>query len=162
MAKANVLVVGGDGRANCACWQLYQSPHVGKIYCAPGNAGIEQIAELVPIRVASAVNAIFAINALRKFVEDTKIDFTFVSPELPLAWGIVDCFTRKGHKIFGPSAAAAQIETDKAFCRRALLRFNVPSPAFEIFDDDDQAKSFVGAQPCPLSLRQPVWQVARA
>src|ERR671923_1271483 len=98
-----VLVVGSGGREHALVWKLAQSPHVSKLYCAPGNAGSRQQAEPVPIAADD-------ISVLRDFAEAQRIDLTVVGPELPLALGITDAFAARGLCVFGPTKAAAQLE----------------------------------------------------
>ena len=105
-----VLVIGKGGREHSLVWRLHQSQTVQKIFCASGNPGIDQIAQAVPIAPTD-------VAALVEFAMSNAVDLTVVGPEDPLAAGIVDRFTREGLKIFGPTAAAAQLETSKSFAK---------------------------------------------
>jgi phosphoribosylamine--glycine ligase len=105
-----ILVVGGGGREHTLVWKIAQSPLVKKIYCAPGNAGISQLAECVSISDT-------AIDELLKFADKNQIDLIVVGPEAPLAMGIVDTFQSQGLNIFGPSKRAAEIESSKIFAK---------------------------------------------
>ncbi len=120
-----VLVIGGGGREHALVWKIAQSPSVTKLYCAPGNPGIAAHAALVPIPVDD-------IEGLRKFVDQQKIDLTVVGPELPLSLGIVDRFEEKGLKIFGPSRAAAQIESSKVFSKQLMQKYGVPTAKADV------------------------------
>jgi len=122
-----VLVVGGGGREHALAWKLSKSKKVKKIYAAPGNPGIALIATCVDILATD-------IQGLARFAEEKKIDLTVVGPEIPLALGIVDEFTKKGLKIFGPHRHASRIEADKSFARDFMHRFGIPAPRFQIYE----------------------------
>lgn len=126
LSDAKVLVVGGGGREHAIVDALSKSSHVGKIYCAPGNAGIASQAECVPIKDTQ-------IDELLKFVKDKGIDLTVVGPEASLSKGIVDVFTQAGEPIFGPSKAAAMIESSKDFAKRLMQKYGVPTAAYKTF-----------------------------
>jgi len=140
-----VFVVGGGGREHALVWKISQSPNVEKIFCAPGNAGIAEIAETVPIKVDD-------LNSLLKFALEHKIDLTVVGPELPLSLGIVDLFESNGLKIFGPRKIAAEIESSKVFAKNFMKKYNIPTANYETFtcDEIEKAKKFV------LSLTPPI------
>ena len=142
----NVLVVGRGGREHALLWKIKQSQKVKKLYAAPGNGGTARIAQNVPIKPDD-------IAGLRKFCEDEKIDLTLVGPEIPLALGIVDAFEEKGLKIFGPTKAAAQLESSKIFAKRLCRSENIPTADFEIFDDAGKAKDFVKSRKAPLVIK---------
>src|SRR3990170_1602504 len=108
-----VLVIGSGGREHALVWKLRQSPRVRKIYCAPGSAGIAELATLVPI-------AADQIEQLADFAANETIDLTIVGPELPLTLGISDLFESRGLRIFGPNKAAAQLEGSKGFAKEIL------------------------------------------
>ena len=131
-----VLVIGAGGREHVLVWKIAQSPLVKKIYAAPGNAGIEELAECVNINIDQ-------IDELRQFAFDRKIDLTVVGPELPLVRGIVDSFEQEGLKIFGPNREAAKLEGSKAFAKQLLAEVGVPTAAFQIFDNVNEAKRFI-------------------
>ena len=119
----NVLVVGGGGREHAIVDALSRSAKVGKIYCAPGNAGIAAQAECVPIKDSD-------IEGLLSFAKEKGIDLTVVGPEVPLSAGITDRFAFAGLRVFGPSKAAAQIEASKDFAKRLMAKYNVPTAAY--------------------------------
>ena len=113
-----VLVIGSGGREHTLIWKIAQSPKVKKIYCAPGNAGILDLAEKVDIKADN-------IHGLKLFVIKNKIDLTIVGPEVPLVAGIVDEFQREGLDIFGPSKKAAQLEGSKIFAKQIMEKYGV-------------------------------------
>jgi phosphoribosylamine---glycine ligase len=135
-----VLVIGGGGREHSIIWKLTGSPTVKKVYCAPGNAGIDQIAECIPINANQ-------IGALSDFAIKNKIDLTVVGSEEPLSKGIVDVFNSRNLRIFGPSAAAAEIEGSKVFTKQLMKNYNIPTAHFETFDNSDQARKFIKNNP---------------
>jgi phosphoribosylamine---glycine ligase len=118
-----VLVIGSGGREHALVWKIHQSPQVNEIFCAPGNGGIAQEAQLVPIGVEK-------VEDLARFVKENKIDLTVVGPELPLTLGIVDYFEREGLRIIGPSQAAARLEGSKIFAKEFMQRHGVPTAAY--------------------------------
>jgi phosphoribosylamine---glycine ligase len=131
-----VLVIGKGGREHSLVWRLHQSETVWKIFCATGNPGIDQIAEAVPIAPTDTA-------ALAEFAKSKSVDLTIVGPEDVLATGIVDHFTRAGLKIFGPTAAASQLETSKSFAKTIMREGGVPTADFEAFDDMATALRYV-------------------
>ncbi len=131
-----VLVIGKGGREHSLVWRLDQSETVWKIFCATGNPGIDQIAEAVPIAPTDTA-------ALVEFAKSKSVDLTIVGPEDVLATGIVDHFKRAGLKIFGPTAAAAQLETSKSFAKAIMREGGVPTADFEAFDDAVSAMRYV-------------------
>ncbi|HXN13794.1 MAG TPA: hypothetical protein VN865_11845, partial [Candidatus Acidoferrales bacterium] len=131
-----VLVIGKGGREHALVWRLHQSETVWKIFCASGNPGIDQIAEPVPIAPTD-------VTALVEFAKSKSVDLTIVGPDDPLGAGIVDQFTRAGLKIFGPTAAAAQLETSKSFAKTIMREAGVPTADFEAFDDAAFARRYV-------------------
>ena len=143
---AKVLVVGGGGREHAIVDALSKSSHVGKIYCAPGNAGIASQAECVPIKDTQ-------IDKLLEFVKDKGIDLTVVGPEASLSAGIVDIFTAAGETIFGPSKAAATIESSKDFAKRLMEKYDVPTAAYRTFDNYEEALEHVKGGPFPVVLK---------
>jgi len=118
-----VLVVGSGGREHSLCWAFKRSPKVSQIYCAPGNAGIAQMAECVPIGADD-------VRSLASFARSHAVDLTFVGGEVPLALGIVDEFERQGLRIIGPTQAAAQLESSKAFAKDFMARHGVPTARY--------------------------------
>ncbi len=141
-----ILVVGGGGREHALCWKFAQSPLVEKVFCAPGNAGIAEDAECVPL----AVND---FEGLARFAKEQEITFTIVGPEDPLAQGIVDYFNERGLKIFGPRAQAAQIEGSKVFAKRLMAKYGIPTAAFEVFEDPQEAKRYVEEKGAPIVVK---------
>ncbi|MCO6449335.1 MAG: phosphoribosylamine--glycine ligase [Caldilineales bacterium] len=135
-----ILLVGGGGREHALAWKLAQSPQVSAIYVAPGNGGTAQadLCENVPI----AANDVVALLA---FARQKQVDFVVVGPEDPLAAGVVDAFVEAGIPAFGPSAAAARLESSKAFARDFMARHGIPSPRFRIFSDFNDAASFLAS-----------------
>ncbi|NTV29672.1 MAG: phosphoribosylamine--glycine ligase [Candidatus Omnitrophica bacterium] len=124
----NILVVGSGGREHALCWKIRQSPRVKKLYCAPGNGGIESIAECVDIKA-------YDIVALADFAHAHAIDLTVVGPEVPLVEGIVDLFEEEELKIFGPTKAAARLEGSKVFAKSFMKRWEIPTARYAAFTD---------------------------
>lgn len=133
-----ILVVGSGGREHALAWKLAQSPHCEQLYCAPGNGGMAQIAEIVPIEETN-------ISMLAQFAEEKKIDLTVVGPEVPLAMGIVDEFENRGLKIYGPSKKAAEIEKSKVFAKEFMKRHRIPTGRFRVVDNPDQAMKILNS-----------------
>lgn len=144
--KKTVLVVGGGGREHAIVDALSRSPQVAKIYCAPGNAGIALQAEIVPIKDTQ-------IEELKQFAIENKIDLTVVGPEASLAKGIVDEFKTAGLRIFGPSKAAATIESSKDFAKRLMDKYHIPTAWFKTFDDYQEALEYVRNGKFPVVLK---------
>ncbi len=128
-----VLVVGGGGREHALCWKLRQSPLLRELYCAPGNPGIGEIADLVP-------TAADEVTRLADFAAELKIDLTVVGPELPLTLGLVDELERRGLAVFGPSRQAAELEGSKVFAKQFMERHDIPTSAFEVVHDAAEAR----------------------
>lgn len=141
-----ILVVGGGGREHTLVWKISQSPLVDKIYCAPGNPGIAELAECVHIGADE-------ITALREFAQAEEIDLTVVGPEVPLTLGIVDAFQTAGLEIFGPNKAAAQIEGSKGFSKDLMARYNIPTAAYQSFTDHAQAVAYIRHQGAPIVVK---------
>ena len=141
-----VLVTGGGGREHALVWKISQSPKVEKVYCAPGNAGIADMAEIVDISASD-------IDGLARFAEREGIDLTVVGPEVPLTMGIVDLFEKKGLKIFGPSKAAAEMEGSKAFSKTIMKKYNVPTAAYETFTSLDEAFAYIDKLGAPIVIK---------
>lgn len=141
-----VLVVGGGGRCHAIVDSLSRSAKVSKIYCAPGNAGIGAQAECVPIQVSD-------IPALLEFAKSNAIDMTVVGPEASLAAGIVDAFREAGLAIFGPTKAAARIESSKEYAKDLMARHHIPTAAYRTFSDFDEALAYVKAGPIPVVIK---------
>jgi phosphoribosylamine--glycine ligase len=141
-----ILVVGGGGREHALAWKLAQSPRVAKLYCAPGNAGIEQLASCVPIQADD-------IAGLKAFVVSERIDLTVVGPEAPLAAGIADEFRKARLKIFGPTRAAAQLESSKTFSKELMARHRIPTAASRSFTDLEPALEYLDRQHAPIVVK---------
>jgi phosphoribosylamine--glycine ligase len=141
-----VLVVGSGGREHALVWKISQSPRVTKIFCAPGSAGIGEIAESVPIAVEQ-------IDKLADFAAAQKIDLTVVGPEVPLTLGITDLFQARGLRIFGPNKVAAQLEGSKAFAKQILAENNIPTGTFGMFTEAASAKEYLSKQRAPYVIK---------
>ncbi|MBO7195291.1 MAG: phosphoribosylamine--glycine ligase [Alistipes sp.] len=141
-----VLVVGSGGRCHAIVDALSRSPQVGKIYCAPGNAGIAQQAEIVPVKETQ-------VDALLAFAQENKIDLTVVGPEAALAVGIVDAFRANGLKIFGHTAAATNIESSKEFAKKLMVKYDIPTASYRSFTDYQEALDYVAGRPFPAVLK---------
>lgn len=141
-----VLVIGSGGREHALAWKASQSASVEKVYCVPGNPGIAQIAECVPMDIADN-------DALVAFALENKIDLTIVGPEVPLANGVVDAFRAKGLAIFGPTQAAAQIEGSKSFAKDLMKKYGIPTAAFEVFTEAEAAKAYIVEQGAPIVIK---------
>jgi phosphoribosylamine--glycine ligase len=133
-----VLVVGSGGREHALAWKISQSPLLQKLYCAPGNAGTQSIAENIPIGAED-------IPGLLDFASKQMIDLTVIGPEVPLTMGIVDEFEKKGLKIFGPGRNASELEGSKIFAKQFMARHRIPTARFEIADSAEQAKKIVAS-----------------
>ena len=142
----NILIIGSGGREHALAWKIRQSAHVKRLFCAPGNAGIAQVADLVPLVVDD-------VAGLARFARDERIDLTVVGPELPLTLGIADEFQRHGLRIFGPTRAGARIEGSKAFTKELLRRQNVPTGFFSTFSDADEAVRYVHEVGVPIVIK---------
>ena len=154
-SKKRVLVVGSGGREHAIVKALSRSPQVGKIFCAPGNAVIADDAECVAIGVED-------VDALVKFASENAIDMTVVGPEAALAVGVVDAMEAAGLKAFGPTKAAARIESSKEFAKQIMTKYNVPTASYEAFDDFEKAWDYVKNRPLPQSSNMMVLQQVRA
>ena len=141
-----ILVIGCGGREHALVWKLAQSPRAEKIFCAPGNAGIAEIAECVPIKSDD-------ITALTDFAKKQKIDLTVVGPEIALMAGIVDAFERNGLKIFGPSKRAAQLEGSKAYAKQFMQKYGIPTANYGVFTDVGEARSFIKSHGLPIVIK---------
>ncbi len=135
-AKMKVLIIGSGGREHALVWKLAQSQRVEKIYAAPGNPGMENLAECVPIHVDD-------LEELLRFAREKSVDLTVVGPELPLVHGIVDLFEAEGLKVFGPSRKAAQIEGSKSFAKNFMARHGIPTARFEVFSKLANARNYI-------------------
>src|SRR5579863_2022957 len=141
-----VLVIGGGGREHALVWKLRQSPRVSQLYCAPGNAGIAAEAECLPADVKN-------IESLLALAARIKPDLTIVGPELPLQLGVVDEFTRRGYRIFGPTKAAAQLESSKSFAKEFLQRHHIPTAHYAICDSTEQVRAALSHFHMPVVVK---------
>ena len=141
-----VLVIGSGGREHAIVDALARSPQVSKIYCAPGNAGIAKKAECVNIGVTE-------IDNLAAFARNNNVDMTVVGPEAALAAGVADRFLEEGLKIFGPVKAAARIESSKEFAKEIMVKYNVPTAAYQAFDEFESAWKYVSSRPLPAVIK---------
>jgi phosphoribosylamine--glycine ligase len=141
-----ILVIGSGGREHALVWKLARSPQVKKIFCAPGNAGIGETAELVSMGVEE-------IDKLSAFAEKEKINLTVVGPELPLTLGIAELFQKRGLRIFAPGREAAKLEGSKAFAKEMLQENNIPTAAFATFSEAAAAKKYLAAQKPPYVIK---------
>ncbi|MDD5285347.1 MAG: phosphoribosylamine--glycine ligase [Desulfuromonadaceae bacterium] len=142
----NILVIGGGGREHALVWKIAQSPLVKTIYCAPGNPGTATLAENVAISVDQ-------LDKLLAFAYENKIDLTVVGPEQPLSLGIVDLFKAHGLKVFGPSKDAALIEGSKAFSKDLMHKYGIPTAAYGVFSDLEEAKTFIDRTGAPIVVK---------
>ena len=141
-----ILVIGSGGREHALVWKIAQSKLVDKIFCAPGNGGIAQIAECIDIKVDD-------IFGLLDFARKEKIDFTVVGPEITLALGIVDEFSKAGLKIFGPNKSAANLEASKVFSKELMAKYKVPTASFKVFDSPFAAKKYIEIIGAPCVIK---------
>jgi phosphoribosylamine--glycine ligase len=141
-----ILVVGGGGREHALCWAIGASPLCDRLWCAPGNAGIADIAECVPVKADD-------LDGLVAFAQGQSVDFVVVGPEAPLTLGLVDRLSAAGIKAFGPSAAAARIEGSKAFMKAILAAAGVRTAAYARFTDATAAKAYVRVQGAPIVVK---------
>jgi len=141
-----VLVVGGGGREHALAWKLSQSQRVQQVYVAPGNGGTARDKHLINVPITD-------ITALRQWVMDNRIELTVVGPEAPLAAGIVDDFRAHGLRIFGPTQAAAQLESSKAFSKAFMQRHQIPTAEFETFTDAALAHAYVDLKGAPIVVK---------
>jgi phosphoribosylamine--glycine ligase len=136
MGGLRVLLVGGGGREHALAWKLAQSPRLGTLYAAPGNPGIAEIAECVPVRADD-------VRAIADLADRKRIDLTVVGPEAPLALGVADLLEARGRPVFGPSRTAAALESSKVFSKELFARHGIPTARFAVFDRPDAARGFV-------------------
>ncbi len=131
-----VLIIGSGGREHAIAWKVAQNPQVEKIYCAPGNGGIGQVAECVPIGAME-------FDKLAAFAKEREIDLTIVGMDDPLVGGVVDVFEKEGLRVFGPRKNAAILEGSKAFSKDLMKKYNIPTAAYENFDNPEEAIAYL-------------------
>src|SRR5674476_20220 len=142
----NVLVIGGGGREHALAWKLAQSPKVGKIFVAPGNAGTALDKRLENVNITD-------VQELRAWAVANMIELTVVGPEGPLAAGVVDDFRKHGLRVFGPTQAAAQLESSKAFSKAFMKRHGIPTADYEIFTDPVAAHAYLNQKGAPIVIK---------
>ncbi len=141
-----ILVIGGGGREHALVWKLAQSPKVDKIYVCPGNPGMKNLAECVALPLTN-------LEAVADFAEKESIALTVVGPEATLVAGIVDVFNKRGLTIFGPTAAAAEIEGSKAFSKQLMAKYGIPTAFFKICEDIETAKAYIMEKGAPIVVK---------
>ena len=141
-----VLVIGGGGREHAICWKLSKSPRVTELYCAPGNAGIAEVAKCVDIGVMD-------FEKMAGFAEKEAFDLVVVGPDDPLAAGIVDVLEARGLRVFGPRKNAAVLEGSKAFSKDLMKKYGIPTAAYETFDDPEAALDYLETAKIPVVLK---------
>jgi len=142
----NILLIGSGGREHALAWKIAHSPKCSKLYSAPGNGGISEIAELVNIKADD-------VEGLLRFAKEKSIGLTVVGPEAPLVKGIVDIFTKEGLRIFGPSKELAMLEGSKIFSKELMKRFGVPTADFRIFESGDEALKYLKTKKLPVVVK---------
>lgn len=141
-----VLVVGSGGREHAIVWKLAQSPKVTKLYCAPGNGGIAELAECVNIKATD-------IDAMVRFAAEEDIDLTVVAPDDPLAMGMVNALEKAGKRAFGPTAEAALIEASKSFSKQLMKKYGIPTADFNVFDSEEEAIKYLERSDYPIVIK---------
>lgn len=141
-----VLVVGGGGREHAICWKLSQSSKVTELFCAPGNAGIADVATCVPVKATD-------VEGMVAWAKENSMDFVMVAPDDPLALGMVDALTEAGIPAFGPKANAAIIEASKAFSKELMKKYNIPTAQYETFTELDNALAYIREQGAPIVVK---------
>ena len=142
----DILVVGSGGREHTIVRKLRESPRVGKLYCAPGNGGIAQVAQCVPIKATD-------VDGMVKWARENAMDFVMVAPDDPLALGMVDALEAAGIPAFGPRANAAIIEASKAFSKDLMKKYKIPTAAYENFDNAEEALAYLETAKFPIVLK---------
>lgn len=141
-----ILVVGSGGREHAIAWKLAQSPKVDELYCAPGNAGIADVATCVDIKAED-------IDGIKAFATEKKIDMAVIGPEVPLAMGITDALEAAGVKVFGPNKKCSQLEASKAFTKSFLARHNIPTAQYKEYTDKEALKADIGIYGYPMVIK---------
>lgn len=144
--KLKVLIIGNGGREHAIAWKIAQSPRLGKLYAAPGNAGFEESAECVDIAAKDQ-------EGLLRFCKKEAIDLVVVGPEAPLVEGIVDRFKREGIRIFGPDRHAAQLEGSKVFSKQLMRKLSIPTADFEVFSEPERAMDYIAGKGIPIVVK---------
>ncbi len=141
-----VLVIGGGGREHALVWKLSQSSRVDKLFCAPGNAGISEIAECLNIAADD-------IDSLLNFAKYESVDLTVVGPEAPLTQGIVDVFKKESRRIFGPDSSGAQLEGSKVFAKEFMRKYGIPSAEYKTFTSYLHAEEYIRLKGAPIVIK---------
>jgi phosphoribosylamine--glycine ligase len=141
-----VLLIGGGGREHALAWKMLQSPRVDKLYCAPGNGGIAALAECVTIKATD-------IGGIVDYAKRERIDMVVVAPDDPLGAGMVDALEAAGIRAFGPNKAAAAIESSKVFSKDLMKKYNIPTAAYEVFDNCDEALNYLSGISYPVAVK---------
>ena len=141
-----ILVIGSGGREHALAWKITHNKQVSRVYVAPGNAGTATNLDLVNVPISSVADLV-------KFAQKEQIHLTVVGPEAPLSQGVVDAFRAAGLKIFGPTKAAAQLESSKDFAKAFMLRHNIPTAAYATFTDAQKAHDYVNSQGAPIVIK---------
>ncbi|MBI5124268.1 MAG: phosphoribosylamine--glycine ligase [Candidatus Omnitrophica bacterium] len=141
-----ILVVGSGGREHALCWKIAESPKCEKLYCAPGNGGISEIAQIVDIKADD-------IRSLLKFAKENNIGLTVVGPEVPLVAGIVDSFEKEDLRIFGPVKDCARLEGSKVFAKELMKKLGVPTADFKVFDSHGDALKYLEGKKPPVVIK---------
>jgi phosphoribosylamine--glycine ligase len=141
-----VLLIGGGGREHTLAWKISQSPRVKKLYCAPGNGGIAALAECVPIKAMD-------IDGIVSFAKSEEIDMVVVAPDDPLGAGMVDALETAGIRAFGPTKAAAAIESSKVFSKNLMKKYSIPTAGYEVFENSDEAMDYLAKISYPVAIK---------
>lgn len=141
-----VMVIGGGGREHAICHTLKKSPKVDKIWCAPGNGGISQEAECVPIKATD-------IDGVLHFCKKNKPDLVVVAPDDPLALGMVDALEDAGFRAFGPRKNAAVIEGSKSFAKELMRKYNIPTAEYAVFEESAEAEAYIKQKGAPIVIK---------
>ena len=144
--KINILVVGGGGREHAICEKIARSERCAKLYCAPGNAGIAEVAECVPLSVTD-------FEGIGNFAKEHEVGLVVIGPDDPLALGIVDALEAKGLRVFGPRKNAAILEASKAFSKDLMKKYGIPTAAYEVFDSCEKAEEYLQTASYPIVLK---------
>ena len=144
----NILIIGGGGREHALAYKSAQSPAVSKVFVAPGNAGTAEESKCENVAIGAE-----DINALLEFAKENAVDLTIVGPEAPLVAGVTDLFQNHGLKIFGPSAAAAQLEGSKSFSKAFLAKHNIPTAGYAVFEQVEPAIAYIAEQGAPIVVK---------
>jgi len=141
-----ILIIGSGGREHALAWKLRQSPHAGRIFCAPGNAGTAEISENVAIPASD-------LEALVRFAKENRVDLTVVGPDDPLAAGIVDLFAAEKLRSFGPTKSAARIEASKVFAKELMREQKIPTAEAKIFSESSEALRYCERAKFPVVIK---------